>query len=510
MILARKLTSAFQVYRRKGWAGVAELARIRANAFYGANRPVPPDPERRTGLLAATLNRWSGVSAVTIDCIDLDGIRDPLLVPYLRNRFGEVVMAAARLGPLRPVEIVVVADSLLTTWQFRDLDDALPGWTEAVAGTKFAVRIAQTARRTALRLGRLHDADRPIPGSAEDVGFLLLRGDVCDALGRMEEASTAYEAAVRRSGSDPHARRSLGFHLMKAGRVLDGLASWSVADTLSGNYPLRRHRPQWTGEGLGSRRLMVLFEHGLGDMIQMARFLPRLQGREPDAGIIGLVPRPLAGLLSRAFPGVSFLTDEDREPDYDFFLPSMQLPSVLDASDLEPLNSYIDLGAPARTRKRRPRVGVCWRGHPRQYEMTRSVPLELFSTLFSLRDVDFMVLLNRMNPDEVPVLAGFDHVEVPVIRDFVDLAGIVASCDLVVSVDTAVVHLAAAGGVPVLVMSRPDSCWRWGAAGSRSPWYDTVEVLRHEGDMDWPRMLAAAKRSIGEHCGLRALVSAGS
>ncbi len=510
MTLARKLKSAIHLYRRKGWASVTELAQIRATALYRAHRPVPFDQARRTRMLGATLNRWSGVSAVMIDTVDLAGVRDALLFPYLRNRFGEVVHAAAGLGALQPVEIVVVADSMLTTWDFGHLDEALPDWTEAVAETKFAVRIAQTARRTALRLGRLHDADRPVPGSAEDVGTLLLRGDVSDALGRMEAASEAYEAAVRRNGCDPHARRSLGFHLIKAGRVLDGLASWSVADTLSGNYPLRYHRPRWTGEPLGARRLMVLFEHGLGDMIQMARFLPRLQEREPDATVLGLVPGPLAGLLSKAFPGVTFLTDDDREPDYDFFLPSMQLPSVLDAADLEPLTDYIDLGAPATMRRRRPRVGVCWRGHPRQYEMTRSVPLELFSTLFSLRDVDFTVLLHRVNPDEAAILAGFEDVEVPAIRDFLELAGIVASCDLVVSVDTAVVHLAAAGGIPVLLMSRPDSCWRWGATGSRSPWYDTVEVLRHGGDMDWPRMLAAVKHRIRERCGARILVSAGS
>jgi hypothetical protein len=510
MLLARKLKSAFQLYRRRGWTSLAGLAQVRTAALYRANRPVPLDPSRRTRLLATTLNRWSGVSTVAIDQVDLNCVRDTLLVPYLRSRFGEVVQTAAGLKSLQPVEIAVVADSMLSTWDFSHLDDALPDWTEAVAETKFAVRIAQTARRTALRLGRLHEADRPVPGSAEDVGALLLRGDVSDALGRMEDASKAYEAAVRRNGCDPHARRSLGFHLIKAGRVLDGLASWSVADTLSGSYPLRYHRPRWTGEPLGPRRLMVLFEHGLGDMIQMARFLPRLLEREPDATVLGLVPGPLAGLLSRAFPGVAFLTDEDREPDYDFFLPSMQLPSVLDAADLEPLTDYIDLGAPATMGRRRPRIGVCWRGHPRQYEMTRSVPLELFSTLFSMRDVDFVVLLNRVHPDEAVVLAGFEDVEVPAIRDFVELAGIVASCDLVVSVDTAVVHLAAAGGVPVLLMSRPDSCWRWGATGSRSPWYDTVEVLRHGGDMDWPRMLAAVKHRIRERCGARTLVSAGS
>ncbi len=85
---------------------------------------------------------------------------------------------------------------------------------------------------------------------------------------------------------------------------------------------------------------------------------------------------------------------------------------------------------------------------------------------------------------------------IPQIEDFLDLAAAIAACDLVVSVDTAVPHLAAAGGVPVLLLSRPDACWRWGVAGD-SPWYEAVEVLRHGGDMDWPGVLAEAALRIG-------------
>ena len=205
------------------------------------------------------------------------------------------------------------------------------------------------------------------------------------------------------------------------------------------------------------------------------------------------VPAPLAGLLARNYPDVSFTTIEDREPAYDLFVPSMHLPAVLDATDLEPRNRYIDLGAPSLPRADRPRVGVCWRGHPRQYEATRSILLEMFTSLFDAPDLDFVVLLNRLTAEERRMLSAIDRVTLPAIHDFSDLAAVVASCDVVVSVDTAVPHLAAAGGVPVLLLSRPDSCWRWGAASSSSPWYETVEVLRHSGDMNWPNMLVAAK-----------------
>lgn len=507
MLLARKITSAAAMLRIHGLSETADLARIRAREAYVAHRPVPADPARRARLLSATFNRNSLLTAVTVAPDDLAGCRDAVLAPYMRHRFAEAAAAAGRLAILTPLETAVLADGLLATWDFAAIAAALPAWTRTVAGTPFARRIDQTGRRAALRLGRLAEAARDIERIGDDVGSLVLRGDVLDAVGRLDEAGPAYEAAIGRDGTDPDARQGYAFHLLKRGRIRDGLASWSAADALLGTYPLRRHRPHWTGAALGRRRLMVLFEHGLGDMLQVARFLPRLLARAPDATILGRVPAPLLGLMARSFPEIRFVSEDAREPDYDVFVPSMQLAAVLEAEDLAPRGRYIDLGPPApRPAGDRPRIGICWRGHPRQYEHTRSIPLDTFAALFGRRDVDFTVLLNRLTPEEAVRLAREDHVAVPSIRDFVDLAALVASCDLVVSVDTAVVHLAGAGGAPTLLLSRPDSCWRWGAAGPVGPWYDSVEVLRHDGDMDWPRLLGTAADRIRARCRAPALV----
>ena len=495
MLLARKLKTAVQLYRRRGFADVSELAQAKTAALYKSYGPLPSGPNRRTLMLAAALNRFSGVSRLAIDTADLDQVRAELLIPFLRHQFAATASVASRLGSLRPVEIAVLADSQLAIWAFREIDKAIPAWTASVAGTKFEKRIAQTARRTALRLGRLHEAVDALELDDGDAGAMLLRAEIYDALDRMEEASAAFEAAVHRMSSDPNARRQQGFHQLKSGRILQGLASWSVADTLEKFYPLRRLRPQWTGEPLGSRHLLVVFEHGLGDMIQMARFIPRLKAHHPAATVTASVPTPLAGLLARNYPDVFFVTPQNREPHYDLFVPSMHLPAVLDATDLEPRNLYIDLGPPSLPPSNRPRVGVCWRGHPRQYEATRSILLDVFAGIFAVPDIEFVVLLNRLTEEEEITLKAIERVSIPPIQDFIDLAGVVASCDLVVSVDTAVPHLAAAGGVPVLLLSRPDSCWRWGTT-SASPWYETVKVLRHGGDMNWLKLLAAARDQI--------------
>ena len=505
MLIARKLKSAVRLYRRQGIEAVQELARFNALALYRSHRPIPTDAARRARLLSVMLNRWSGLSPVAVTLEPLDQVRDTVLAPFLRHRFAEVVAAVDAAGgeaSIRPLEIVILADCLIELSDYPRIDASLRAWRAVVDSTPYAHRIAQVARRAALRMGRLTIAARDVDHAGEDLASLVLRGEVYDALGRMDDAGAALAAAVHRDGSNGYARLIYGYHLLKMGRILEGLSNWSASDSLEGIYPLRRYRPSWAGEPLGSRHLLVLFEHGFGDMIQMSRFLLRLRAREPEAVITGRVPAPLAGLLARAYPTIGFITEEEREPDYDFFVPSMQLPARLGAVDLQPRNHYIDLGStPAHLPRRserpsRPRVGVCWRGHPRKFDLTRSIPLDRFASLFQVPDIDFVVLLNSLTAEEESLLGDIDRVEIPRIQDFLDLASAIGTCDLVVSVDTAVPHLAAAGGVPVLLLSRPDACWRWGVAGD-SPWYESVEVLRHGGDMDWPGVLAEAAARLG-------------
>ena len=303
MLLARKLGSAASLFRRKGFDEVLDLARLRGAAFLLNHRRVPTEIERRAHLLGATLNRFSGLSALAIGPAEARAVRDAILVPYLRHRFSDAAVAARTATRLSPVEIAVAADALRAQWDFEALAAALPAWTEAVAGTAFAQRMAQVARRTALRLGRLRDAERGLDEEPDDVGGLLLKADIRDALGHLDEAGDAFRAAIRRNGTDAYARQAYGQHLLKAGLIRDGLAEWSVADTLFGNYPLRRRCPQWFGEPLGRRSLLVIFEHGLGDMIQMARFLaaPRRDaGRSSDRGPrADAAARPVSPLLRR-------------------------------------------------------------------------------------------------------------------------------------------------------------------------------------------------------------------
>ena len=503
MILARKLQSAVKLYRRGGLSNVAEMAWEQSRAFAQANAILPQTPARKAALLRRVFGNLSDQSYVAFDAADARAVRPALLYPYLRRQFFDVIAASRTLGPLALPEIMIVADSLLRRWDYPGLDAALPAWRAAVAGSKFAPALTQMARRTALRLGRIAEAADGLPAAGGDLADCLLRGEILDAQGRIDEAARAFEQGLHRDVSDAGLRLQYAFHLLRRGRLLEGLESWGIADRVLKAYPLRKRQRQWAGEDLEDRSLLVIFEHGLGDMVQMARFLRPLRARQPGAAIHGVVPLPLVGLMRQSFPDVAFTSADDDEPPCDFYIPSLQLPLVIEASSLEPTRDYIRLGdARGRAGADRQRVGICWRGHPRHYEATRSVPIGRFAQLLTCDAVDFVVLLNQVTPEEDAVLRRFPNVEQPAIRDFVDLAAVTAGCDIVLSVDTAIPHVAAAGGRPVLLLSRPDTCWRWGPAGSPSPWYPDVEVIRHPGDMDWDAVLSAAGRRLAERLGL--------
>ena len=497
MILARKLQSAVRLDRRDGLSTVAELAWDQSRGFLEANAIVPRGAKQQAALLSRVFNGCSEHSAVNFGMVDVKGCRPDLLFPYLRRQFFDVIQVEVDLARLRPTEIAIMADSMFRRWEFKRLDACLPIWQDRLAGTKFAPVLAQLTRRVSLRLGRLTEAADGLSASDGDMADFLLRGEIFDAQGRMEEAHAAFRGAIHRQSSDAALRLQYAFHLLKRGDLAGGLENWGLADRLMGSYPLRKRRLQWSGEDLGGRSLMVVFEHGLGDMIQMSRFLLPLQQAHPRADVIGCVPRPLVGFLERAFPTVRFIAAEHEEPYYDFYIPSFQLPLVLETESLEPTGGYVELDhfeSAGPDRSGRKRVGICWRGHPRQYEFTRSVPVESFARLFDQADTDFVVLLNKLTSAEESFLERFDNVLRPDIVDFVGLGALVADCDLVISVDTAVVHVAGAGGKPVLMLSRPDACWRWGTEGPQSPWYSSVEVLRHPGDMNWDAVLAEAER----------------
>lgn len=120
----------------------------------------------------------------------------------------------------------------------------------------------------------------------------------------------------------------------------------------------------------------------------------------------------------------------------------------------------------------------------------RSTNPETLAPLAAMPRVQF-VSLQKGAAAEQARAAGFDLLDVmDDVQDFADTAAIVANLDLVVSVDTSVVHLAGAMGKPVFMLDRYDNCWRWMSGRDDSPWYPTLRIFRQERPGDWPPVIA--------------------
>jgi hypothetical protein len=240
-------------------------------------------------------------------------------------------------------------------------------------------------------------------------------------------------------------------------------------------------------------------EEGFGDTIQFLRYLPLLARR--GATVAVAVPPPLAPLL-RTVPGVAEAPDGNAPvPAHDFHCSFVGLPRAFETT-LETIPCDIPYltadGALARQwaarlpEKGALRVGLCWAGQARPWlpgfsglDHRRSTRLATLAPLAAVPGVQF-VSLQKGPASEEARAAGFELLDVmDAARDFADTAALVANLDLVISVDTSVVHLAGAMGKPVFLLDRYDNCWRWLSGREDSPWYPTLRIFRQSRSGEW-------------------------
>jgi hypothetical protein len=151
------------------------------------------------------------------------------------------------------------------------------------------------------------------------------------------------------------------------------------------------------------------------------------------------------------------------------------------------------------------RVGLCWAGQARPWlpgfsglDQRRSTQLATLAPLAVVPGVQFVSL--QKGPASVEArAAGSTLLDVmDDVHDFSDTAGLVANLDLVISVDTSVVHLAGALGKPVFLLDRYDNCWRWLSGRENSPWYPTLRIFRQLRSGEWGPVIEAAATALGE------------
>jgi hypothetical protein len=289
------------------------------------------------------------------------------------------------------------------------------------------------------------------------------------------------------------------FDLMRAG---DFESAWKLSDrdlgsaraTQSERTPRHLQRI-WDGAPLADRRVLVRCYHGLGDTLQFVRFLPRLAA---TARSVSLWAQPaLLDLFDNLWPTVELLPLHDGVPKaaFDVDVEVMELAHVFRITpDTIPAEvPYLRVpGSPPRPGRpcsRKPTVGIVWRGGG--WDMCRSVPFVNLAPLFARDDITLVPLQDALTPDEARCLPRWRRVAPPA-----RLARVLATVDLLITVDTMAAHLAGALAVPTWLLLHADPDWRWMIDRDDTPWYPTMRLFRLCAQEEWPALVARVMQEL--------------
>jgi tetratricopeptide (TPR) repeat protein len=358
---------------------------------------------------------------------------------------------------------------------------------QAVADCKAALRLAPSGQAAVFAL----------------ITLALVRERQGDHAGALDAATTAI--AIEPADREAHA-------LLGTLRAWHGdyPAAWPELDChwLDERIRFRRRFPdltEWNGEPIDGRRLLLAHGQGLGDLLQMVRYVPRLRAR--GAQVLLECAAPLVELL-RPMPGISdvFVSGTAPRESFDAFARAMSL-ARLCGEDGAPGHSGVPylVAGPTQTatweqrigpRDGRRRVGIAWAGNPiHQNDRRRSILLTQFAPFAAVPNTQwFSLQYGPRATDPAPPGLTITRLDNE-IADMSDTAAAIAQLDLVISADTSVAHLAGAMGVPVwlLLPWRPD--WRWSPTTGDTPWYPTMRLF-HANEPTWTNVLAEAAAAL--------------
>jgi tetratricopeptide (TPR) repeat protein len=403
-----------------------------------------------------------------------------------------------------------------------DILERLHRYEEAVRDYSAAMAIRANEFATILnkRANVLLDLDRPedaLAGYDRALEFLPFNGslqynraNVLHKLSRMEEAIEGYDRALELKPDLAEAKMERSHCRLAMGDFERGFAEyesrWEI--TRLSYAKSRLPRPLWLGkENLEGKTIVLWAEQGYGDTLQFLRYVP-LVARMAGKTVLRVAPC-LQTLAKSLDCRVSVIASVEALPDHDFNCPLMSLPLAF-GTRLESIPADIPYlsAEPALVEKwkdrlgvaPRPRIGLAWAGNRREpVNRTRDMSLEMFAPLMNL-DADVISLQKEVGDDDGPALASMAKIA-PLgqeLRNFADTAALIENLDLVLSVDTAVAHLAGALGKPVWIMLRYSGEWRWLLGRQDSPWYPTAKLFRQKTPGDWASLIGELVLELGD------------
>jgi tetratricopeptide (TPR) repeat protein len=382
-----------------------------------------------------------------------------------------------------------------------------------------------------------------LAGKGDHVGALVNRGNALLRLNEPHQALASYDAALAAMPGHPQILTNRGHALRRLDRPTEALVDLTRAATIApdlpeahfekalahltlgdldagfGDYEWRWKTgafaphlrsfgsPPWLGEqSLAGKTILLHAEQGFGDTIQFIRYAPILARQ--GARVICEVQAKLQPLLSQ-LEGIEVIASGQPLPAFDLHCPLMSLPLALHTS-LETIPAAVPyLAAPPERqqiwRDRLPqggmRVGLVWSGSPdHQNDANRSIPLARLTPTLADSLARFVGLQRELRDGDAELMRDLPNV-VHVgddLADFADTAAVISLLDVVISVDTAVAHLAGALGRPVLILLPHAADFRWMRGRDDSPWYPSAKLLRQGRFGNWDSVIARVSDALSE------------
>jgi Flp pilus assembly protein TadD len=352
----------------------------------------------------------------------------------------------------------------------------------------------------ALRLvNRLEEAERELRQAPPEPEALVNLSSVQKERGQFADAEATLREALRLAPDTPVLQYNWSLLMLLLGRTNEARAGWEQRFQ-SGAIPTRTFPyPQWQGEALGNRTLLVHAEQGLGDVIQFVRYLPAIQG-----GVVFEAPPRLIRLLSSNKTLPPMIPTGATPLHVDTVIPLMSLPARTNIQPVQPPYLFAEADRVGAWKDRIGgsgfRIGINWQGFPGRFEdKGRSLPLAAFAPLADVPGVRLISLQKGDGEDQIAT-AGFAVETLDGLDTgpdaFLDTAAVMANLDLIVTSDTSIAHLAGALGRPAWVALRRVPDWRWMVERADSPWYPTMRLFRQHVDGDWASVFAEIQKAL--------------
>jgi len=314
------------------------------------------------------------------------------------------------------------------------------------------------------------------------------------ALGQHEKAINLFEKSVQLKPMDYHAHTNYGIELLTLGDFEKG---WEEYAWRFQRPDLKRNleMPEWQGESLEGKRLLIHAEQGAGDTIQFLRFLPHI--KTLGAEIVFECHKELYALCYEQTGIDVVIAKGSKLPQCDYHIPLLSLAQIFNTNldNIPNQVPYLYIPETNTTQWKnffsayqQFKVGLVWAGNPaHSNDINRSCQLKDWLPFLALDNIDFFSLQKKFQLEQLQDLP--DNIQITnlddKLQDYIDTAACISQLDLVITVDTSVAHLAGALGKPVwtLIPFVPD--WRWMLNTEKTPWYPTMRLFRQQKIGDW-------------------------